>query len=321
MSVAAEVTTLNIALDDYPHTLPIKRGEISSPHLALAFTDIKPANRFFKPMVRELKFDVSEMAIATLIQAKAYGAPLVLLPATMMGRFQQGTMLCRAASPLRPSDLAGKRVGVRSYSQTTIVWMRGILQNDYGVDVNAHPMGDPGGRPRRPIPRAQGRGAGRARQEPPDHAARGRDRRRDLWCEPAERPDADQRHSRSRCRGTAMVRQASRRADQPHGGGDREAREIQSGCCAGSVSFTCPWQSCRRSARRRAQSTSCRSVSTPAGRPCRRSLTTRCSKTSSGGKSKSRNSTTTPRARSENSRGRRLPAGRAGAVFSLTSMG
>jgi 4,5-dihydroxyphthalate decarboxylase len=137
MSVAAEVTTLNIALDDYPHTLPIKRGEISSPHLALAFTDIKPANRFFKPMVRELKFDVSEMAIATLIQAKAYGAPLVLLPATMMGRFQQGTMLCRTASPLRPSDLAGKRVGVRSYSQTTIVWMRGILQNDYGVDVNA----------------------------------------------------------------------------------------------------------------------------------------------------------------------------------------
>ncbi len=136
MSVATEVTALNVAFDDYPHTLPLKRGEIKSPHLALAFSDIKPANRFFKPMVRELKFDVSEMAIATFVQAKAYGKPLVLLPATMMGRFQQGTILCRAANPITPADLAGKRVGVRSYSQTTAVWVRGILQNDYGVDVN-----------------------------------------------------------------------------------------------------------------------------------------------------------------------------------------
>src|SRR5205823_1391628 len=87
------------------------------------------------PMVRELKFDVSEMAIATYVQAKAYGKPLVLIPATMMGRFQQGTILCRAAQPLTPAGLAGKRVGVRSYSQTTAVWVRGILQNDYDVDL------------------------------------------------------------------------------------------------------------------------------------------------------------------------------------------
>ena len=136
MSVAADVTTLSAAFDDYPHTLPLKRGEITSPRLALTFSDIKPANRFFKPMVRELKFDVSEMAIATFVQAKAYGKPLVLLPATMMGRFQHGTILCSAARPVTPAELAGKRVGVRSYSQTTAVWMRGILQNDYGVDVD-----------------------------------------------------------------------------------------------------------------------------------------------------------------------------------------
>jgi 4,5-dihydroxyphthalate decarboxylase len=136
MSVAADVTALSVALEDYPHTLPLKRGEVVSPRVSLAFSDIKPANRFFKPMVRELKFDVSEMAIATLVQAKAYGKPLVLLPATMMGRFQHGTMLCRASHPLTPAELPGKRVGVRSYSQTTIVWVRGILQNDYGVDVN-----------------------------------------------------------------------------------------------------------------------------------------------------------------------------------------
>ena len=136
MSVVTEIATLSAAFDDYPHTLPLKRGEINSPRLALAFSDIKPANRFFKPMVRELKFDVSEMAIATYVQAKAHGKPLVLIPATMMGRFQHGTILCNAARPLTPADLAGKRVGVRSYSQTTAVWVRGILQNDYGVDID-----------------------------------------------------------------------------------------------------------------------------------------------------------------------------------------
>ncbi|HEY6993573.1 MAG TPA: hypothetical protein VH397_07685 [Xanthobacteraceae bacterium] len=135
MSVDTEVTTLSAAFDDYPHTLPLKRGEVGSPRLAFAFSDIRPANRFFKPMVRELKFDVSEMAIATYVQAKAYRKPLVLIPATMMGRFQHGTILCNAARPLAPGDLAGKRVGVRAYSQTTAVWVRGILQNDYGVDL------------------------------------------------------------------------------------------------------------------------------------------------------------------------------------------
>ncbi len=131
------VRTLNVAFDDYPQTRALKSGAVKSDRLALNFSDIKPANRFFKPMVRELKFDVSEMAIATYLQAKAYGKPLTLIPATIMGRFQHSTILCNAArGMLTPADLPGKRVGVRSYSQTTVTWVRGILANDYGVDLN-----------------------------------------------------------------------------------------------------------------------------------------------------------------------------------------
>src|SRR6516164_9122516 len=111
MSVDTHVTTLSAAFDDYPHTLPLKRGEIKSPRVAFTFSDIRPANRFFKPMVRELKFDVSEMAIATYVQAKAYGKPLVLVPATMMGRFQHGTILCNAARALTPAELAAAIYG------------------------------------------------------------------------------------------------------------------------------------------------------------------------------------------------------------------
>src|SRR5205085_10576684 len=106
-----QVTTLNVAFDDYPQTQALKRGDVKSDRIALKFSEIKPANRFFKPMVRELKFDVSEMAIGTFLQAKAYGKALVLLPATIMGRFQHGTLLYNAArGALGPGDLAGKRV-------------------------------------------------------------------------------------------------------------------------------------------------------------------------------------------------------------------
>jgi 4,5-dihydroxyphthalate decarboxylase len=128
-----QVTKLRIALDEYPQTLALHRGEVKSDQLALSFTDIRPANKFFKPMVREQKFDVSEIAIGTFLQAKAYGKPLVLLPATMMGRFQHNTLLCRASHPLTPAELPGKRVGIRAYAQTTANWVRGILQNEYGI--------------------------------------------------------------------------------------------------------------------------------------------------------------------------------------------
>ena len=128
-------TTLRIVLGDYPHTLPLKRAEITSPWLKLEFTEVKPLYQAFKPMVREHAFDASEMALVTYFQAKDHNKGLVLLPAAMLARFQHGTMLFNAErGKLSPSDLPGKRIGVRSYSQTTGVWIRGILQNDYGID-------------------------------------------------------------------------------------------------------------------------------------------------------------------------------------------
>ena len=132
-----DAATLRIAIGDYPHTLPLKRGEIVSPWLTLDFVEVKPMYKAFLPMVREHAFDASEMALATAIQAKAYGKGLTLLPAAMLARFQHGTVLYNSArGTLTPADLPGKRVGVRSYGQTTGVWMRGILQNDYGVDMS-----------------------------------------------------------------------------------------------------------------------------------------------------------------------------------------
>ena len=129
--------SLRIALGDYPHTLPLKRGEITSPSLKLDFVEVKPMHKAFKPMVREHAFDACEMALVSYLQAKAYNKGLKLLPAAMLARFQHGCMLYNSArGKLTPAGLPAKRIGVRSYSQTTAVWMRGILTNDEGIDLS-----------------------------------------------------------------------------------------------------------------------------------------------------------------------------------------
>jgi 4,5-dihydroxyphthalate decarboxylase len=138
-SAATEAPVLRAAVGAYEHTAALKSGQVASARLRLEFATVSPINRAFAPMVREARFDVCEMAIATFLQAKAYGKPLVLLPVTVAARFQEGALLCRAAdSALRgPADLAGRRVGVRAYSQTTGMWLRGILADDHGVRPDA----------------------------------------------------------------------------------------------------------------------------------------------------------------------------------------
>src|ERR1700676_1887035 len=130
-------TRLRAALGDYAHTTALKNKQIPSQSVAFDFSETKPVYKVFGAMVREGAFDVSEMAIVTYLQAKAYGKPLVLLPAVMMGRFQHNCMFYNAERGRGPpSDLPGRRVGARSFAQTTGAWLRGHLQNDYGVDIN-----------------------------------------------------------------------------------------------------------------------------------------------------------------------------------------
>jgi len=136
-TTAAKVETLDACFGSYPHTQPLKSGEVKSDHVTLRLTEVSPIYKAFFMMAREQKFDVSEMALVTYLQAKAYDKPLTLVPATMMGRFQHGTMLYNSErGTLTPERLPGRRVGVRSFAQTTGVWLRGILWKDYGLDLD-----------------------------------------------------------------------------------------------------------------------------------------------------------------------------------------
>ena len=129
---------LRTLLGDHPCTAALKNGAVKSDLVEFDFAQYSPTNKGFKPMVREQAFDVSEMAIVTYLMAKSFEKPMVLLPDVVLARFQHGHALYNArAGRLAPRGLNGKRVGIRSFTTTTGAWLRGILANDYGVDLDS----------------------------------------------------------------------------------------------------------------------------------------------------------------------------------------
>lgn len=131
----SEPLRLRTLLATYPHTAPLKNGEVTSPRVSLDFMDVTPVWSGFKAMVRGQAFDVAEMAIVTYLIAKSFGKPMVLLPAVMTGRIQHAWAIYNGErGALTPADLNGRRVGIRSFTTTTGAWLRGMFENDYGLD-------------------------------------------------------------------------------------------------------------------------------------------------------------------------------------------
>jgi 4,5-dihydroxyphthalate decarboxylase len=129
---------LRTLLGDHPCTAALKDGSIKSDLVTLDFAEVSPTHKGFKPMVREQAFDVSELAIVTYLMAKSFGKPMVLLPSVVMARSQHAYALYNAKlGTLTSAGLNGKRVGIRSFTTTTGAWLRGILANDYGVDLDS----------------------------------------------------------------------------------------------------------------------------------------------------------------------------------------
>jgi 4,5-dihydroxyphthalate decarboxylase len=129
--VHAKLRTL---LGDHVVTRAMKSGELRAPDLAFEFAEVKVPNTAFKRVVRDLEFDLAELAIVTFLLARAHGKPLSLLPAVVSARFQHPFLVCNAErGALVPGDLPGRRVGLRSYSVTTAAWVRAVLADDYGV--------------------------------------------------------------------------------------------------------------------------------------------------------------------------------------------
>jgi 4,5-dihydroxyphthalate decarboxylase len=128
---------LKTLMGNHPQALPLKRGEIRSDLVRLDFADVAVPHEAFKPFVRDLAYDVGELAIVTFLQAFGYGKELMLLPFVVSARFHHQSLGYPVSKgTLGPKDLEGRWIAVRTYSQTTGVWVRAILQHQYGVDLN-----------------------------------------------------------------------------------------------------------------------------------------------------------------------------------------
>jgi 4,5-dihydroxyphthalate decarboxylase len=115
----------------------LKEGAVTPERFGLAFEEVPVLVDAFRRMVRGLEFDVCEMAMTTYLCAKANGKPFTALPIFLVRGFHHGAIVGSPEAGIRdPKDLEGREVGVnRGYTVTTGVWARGILQDEYGVDL------------------------------------------------------------------------------------------------------------------------------------------------------------------------------------------
>jgi 4,5-dihydroxyphthalate decarboxylase len=116
----------------------LKDGSVKPRTFDFEFEEVPVLIDGFRRMVRGLEFDICELALTTYVCAKAYGKRFTAIPVFPVRAFHHGAILCNTKSGIRtPKDLEGRRVGVnRGYTVTTGVWARGILQDEYGVDLS-----------------------------------------------------------------------------------------------------------------------------------------------------------------------------------------
>jgi 4,5-dihydroxyphthalate decarboxylase len=133
-----EKQIVRMNLGDYPATRALKAKEIESDAIELRFSGLRAVWNEFEAMIRQLKYDCSEMSLVSFLQAKARGVPVVLLPVVVTGWAQHGHIGYNSdRGVIAPKDLEGKRVGIRSITQTSGTWARSILQNEHGVDLDS----------------------------------------------------------------------------------------------------------------------------------------------------------------------------------------
>ena len=131
------LSTLKTFLVSSEEVQALKDGTVTPAAHGLEFIELSPAPVGMRRMARGVEFDVSEMALSTYICARAYGIPIIGLPVFFLRRFHHSMVLYNTKSGIKaPGDLRGKRFGSRSYTFTPAVWVRGILDMEFGVGTH-----------------------------------------------------------------------------------------------------------------------------------------------------------------------------------------
>ena len=133
--MATTTLRLTAAVRSHGGALPLLSGDIAMDGLQLDQITVEPQIAAYRRMVRDLAFDVCELAPTTYLCAKAFNKQFTAIPVFLTRDFHHRSIVCNVASGIKePKDLIGKKFGVRAYTVTTGVWTRGILESEYGVD-------------------------------------------------------------------------------------------------------------------------------------------------------------------------------------------
>jgi 4,5-dihydroxyphthalate decarboxylase len=125
---------ITIACGNYDRTRAIRDGRVKVEGCATTYLPLYPEEIFFRAF-RYQEFDVSELSLSSYIRTVAAGtSQYVGIPAFVSRLFRHSGIYVRTDAGIRePADLKGKRVGLPEYQITAVVWMRGIMQHEYGV--------------------------------------------------------------------------------------------------------------------------------------------------------------------------------------------
>lgn len=128
---------IRIAVRPAPHVQALLDGRVEYDRSALTVVPVESILTALRRAIRDREFDITEMPLVTLAMAVDAGDDWMGVPVVMVRRFQHAALRTPENSKIEgPRDLIGCKVGVRSYSQTSGVWVRGILEQDYGVSPN-----------------------------------------------------------------------------------------------------------------------------------------------------------------------------------------
>ncbi len=112
---------------------PLMNGTIEADGIELIPTYSHPAETFWRQL-KFHEFEVAEMSMSSFLIARAQGVDMIALPVFPSRRLFQTELSYHADSGIRTAaDLSGKRLGVAEYQQTAALWIRGILEHDFGV--------------------------------------------------------------------------------------------------------------------------------------------------------------------------------------------
>ena len=129
---------LTLASGDYESVRALKEGSVAPDGVALnVLTDMDSSTRHWR-MLRNRDFDVCELSLSSYLVARDQDHPLEAIPVFLHRRFRHGFVFVNTAAGIaEPKDLIGKRIGIKTFQTTAILWLRGMLEHEYGVPHTA----------------------------------------------------------------------------------------------------------------------------------------------------------------------------------------